>query len=308
MKYQKPPLTTEDCIHLLKLRGLAISDQDRALKYIESIGYFRLTGYMFHLQSKDGDHTFKNATSFEQIINLYQFDKKLRAIVLEYLERLEIYMRAKLTNLYSLSHGFFWYNEQSHYADPTTYEIINEEIRESFKDPKEQFLKAFKNKYTSESLPPSNMALEILSLGKLAKLYKGLKNEQTKIQIATDFDLPSNILTSWLIYLANVRNICAHHSRLWNKKVTVDRPIFPQREKYKLNGSTPLDMNTTMYGITSIIDKLLSSFNPSNNFASKIEALIIEYKINTQLMGFPENWEKEANWKINQQIKPFKNT
>jgi abortive infection bacteriophage resistance protein len=80
------------------------------------------------------------------------------------------------------------------------------------------------------------MALETLTMGKLTRLYKALKNDTEKMQIASDFNLPSSILTSWIIYLTNVRNICAHHARLWNKRVTADQPLIPSREKYKFKG------------------------------------------------------------------------
>ncbi len=297
MKYTKKPETPEQCCLILKERGLIINDQDRAVKYLKNVGYFRLTGYMFHLQSKDGNHTFIEGTKFEDIITLYQFDKKLRGVISEYLERIEICLRAKLTDKYSISNGFFWYNNIDLFDDKEIFEKINTEIKVTFEDPKEQFLKWFKHKYTSESIPSSNMALEILSLGKLARLYKALKNSGGKSEIANEFDLPSATITSWYIYLANVRNICAHHSRLWNKKVTADRPIFPSREKYRFKGENFNDSNTTLYGIISIIDRLLSSFNANNSFTQKIETLIAEYSVDCKLMGFPENWIETANWK-----------
>lgn len=87
MKYTKKPETPEQCCLILKERGIIINDQDRAIKYLRNVGYFRLTGYMFHLQSKDGNHTFIDGTKFEDIIALYQFDKKLRGVISEYLER-----------------------------------------------------------------------------------------------------------------------------------------------------------------------------------------------------------------------------
>lgn len=298
MKYTKKPETVEQCCFILKERGLIINDQERAIKYLKNVGYFRLTGYMFHLQSKDGKHNFAAGTKFEDIIALYQFDKKLRGIIAEYLERIEICLRAKLTDKYSVQYGFFWYTDMALFDDQLIFDNINKEIRETFYDPKEQFLKWFKNKYTTESIPPSNMALETLSLGKLARLFKALKNKDGKSEIAHEFNLPTATLTSWYIYLANVRNICAHHSRLWNKKVTADRPIFPSREKYKFKGVVFDDSNTTLYGIISIIDRLLVSFNPDNKFTQKIEDLVAEYSINCALMGFPEDWVTTANWKI----------
>ncbi|AHF17045.1 Abi family protein [Niabella soli] len=297
MKYTKKPETAEHCCSILKERGLIINDPERAIKYLKNVGYFRLTGYMFHLQSKDGKHNFAEGTKFEDIIALYQFDKKLRGIIAENLESIEICLRAKLTDKYSVQYGFFWYTDSTLFDDKEIFDNINREIQETFNDPKELFLKRFKNKYTMERIPPSNMALETLSLGKLARLFKVLKSRDGKSEIANEFNLPTATLTSWYIYLANVRNICAHHSRLWNKKVTADRPIFPSREKYRFKGVVFDDSNTTLYGIISMIDRLLISFDPGNRFAQKIEDLIEAYSINCTLMGFPENWAATANWK-----------
>ena len=140
------------------------------------------------------------------------------------------------------------------------------------------------------------MAFETLTLGKLSRLYKGLNNDAEKVEIASEFNCVSSLLTSWLIYLTNVRNVCAHHSRLWNKKITADRPTIPSREKFKFNGTMTDDFNTTMYGIVSIMNKLLLSFNPENRFILKIENLIEEYSIDATLMGFPADWKTEAHW------------
>jgi abortive infection bacteriophage resistance protein len=297
MKYEKEPFSCEKHIEILKKRGLDVVDNERAIKYLNSVGYFRLTGYMYHLQEKDGSHRFKGKVSFDDIISLYQFDKKLRVVINEYLERIEIAMRAKLTNNFSLNHGFFWLTNKNLFADLGIYETIIDEITETFVSPQESYLKSFKRKYTSEPFPPSNMALETLTMGKIARLYKCLKNDNEKMQIAKDFNLPSNILTSWIIYLTNVRNICAHHARLWNKRVTADQPIIPAREKYKFKGEITPEFHITVYGIISIINRLLSSFNPKNSFISKIEAIIEQHNVDTSLMGFPNNWKKVATWR-----------
>lgn len=297
MKYAKIPKTAEQHCLILSQRGLLVSDKKRAIRYLKNIGYYRLTGYMFHLQSNDGKHQFISEVQFEEIIQLYKFDKKLRSVILYYLEEIEICLRARLTDRFSLSNGFYWYNNIELFNNVHVFNTINQDIAYSYKNPKEMFLKKFREKYIYEELPPSNMALEILSLGKLARLYKALKNQGGKLDIADEFELPSNILSSWLIYLANVRNICAHHARLWNKRVTVDRPIFPNREKYKFIGENYIDSNTTLYGIISMIHRLLMPINQENNFVKKIETIINEFDIDTSLMGFPLNWRETANWK-----------
>lgn len=296
MKYPKIPLTTEQHIQLLRDRKLNIPCEIRATKYLNNVGYYRLTGYMYHLQTRDGNHSFIGEVSFDNIINLYQFDKKLRAIIIEYMERIEVAVKAKLTNKYSVNHGFFWYTNDALFANKEIFYNINTEIAETFAEPQEGFLKSFKFNYNSEPSPPSNMALETLTLGKVSRLYKGLNNNAEKVEIANEFNLVSSLLTSWLVYLTNVRNVCAHHSRLWNKKITADRPTIPGRDKFKFNGTMTDDFNTTMYGIISIMNKLLMSFNPENHFILKIEKLIEEYSINAILMGFPEDWKTEAHW------------
>ena len=299
MKYEKPPKTVEEHIEVLIHRGLNIPDFERAKQYLRNIGYYRLSGYMYHLQEKDGSHKFKDKVSFNDIILHYQFDKKLRALTIEYLERIEVALRARLTDYFAVNYGFFWFSQNDLYDDKGIYTLINAEIAERFENPQELFLKSFKEKYTSESIPPSNMALEVLSLGKLARLYKGLSNDAEKIAIANDFGLPSTILSSWLVYLNNVRNICAHHGRLWNRGITADRPTIPSRKKYSFNGSLPNDFNRSFYGVTAMLDRLLYNINPSNKFLEKLVCLIDEYPlIKTRFMGFPDNWREEPAWKI----------
>lgn len=295
MKYEKPPISTEDNIPLLKERGLQIGDEDQAAKFIESIGYYRLTGYMYHLQSSDGDHKFHPNVTFEQIIDTYHFDKKLRMLLMDYLERIEVSLRALMTNRFSLEFGFFWYTDVKLFDKRDVFDMIQADIHDSVGDEKEQFIKAFKSKYTSERLPPSNMALELLSFGKLARLYNGLKSAGSKNDIASAFGLPSSILSSWLIYLNNVRNICAHHCRLWNRRITADRPAIPTRKKYAFTGYWDDHSNTTVYGVVTLISKLLDSISPGHRFRQKLIDLLEDFpEINKRYMGFPADWKTSA--------------
>jgi abortive infection bacteriophage resistance protein len=218
-------------------------------------------------------------------------------LLLDYLERIEVALRTAITDHFSLSHGFFWYLDLTHFEDLATFHLVNEEVKERFGNPSERFLKAFKAKYFGENMPPSHMAMELLTFGKLTRLYRGLKNKEEKLAIADHFGLPSPILSSWLIYLNNVRNICAHHSRLWNRKVTADRPTIPTRQKYRFHGNLPADFNTTLYGIVSMVDRLLMQFQPDNSFLSDFLRLVDSFpSIPTSAMGFPEDWRKFPAW------------
>lgn len=299
MRYEKPPLSHMDQLIQLKSRGLIIPDDNRVINYLKSVGYYRLTGYMFHLQMDDGTHTFQKNTSFDDIILHYKFDNKLRILLLSYMDRIEVSLRARLIDNYSINHGFFWYVNRNNYENKTIYEIIISEINNRFNVPQERFLKAYKLKYTSETYPPANMGMEILSFGKLSKMFEGLVNDPIKLEIAKSLTLPNAaILASWLNHLTNVRNACAHHSRIWNRKFSAERPVIPSRKEYKFNGSIPENFNTTLYGVISIMIRLLSVINPNNSFEAKILSLFKEYpQINLMKMGFPNEWEKDPAWK-----------
>lgn len=294
--YQKQPQSSAALIELLKSRNLVIEDEGRATRYLESIGYYRLSGYMYHMQLPDKSHRFVEGTSFDDVVAMYKFDKRLRAIVMEYMERIEVALRAKLTNYYSSAHGFFWYADASLFDDKGTAAAILGSIKEDFKLPKDQFLRAYKRNYSAEPLPPSQMALETLSLGELARLYKALATDEFKKLIASDFRLASPTLETWFLWLTNVRNVCAHHSRLWNRNMSALRPQMPARKDYKFAVPMPEESNTNMYGVVALMHRLLRAFNPDNSFAKKVEDLVREYKVDATLMGFPEDWERAAVW------------
>ncbi|OOQ58304.1 hypothetical protein BC343_11765 [Mucilaginibacter pedocola] len=274
---------------------------------------------MYHLQANDGSHQFKDGTTFDDIIDTYTFDKKLRYLTASYLERIEVAMRILLTNTYSAKHDFYWYTEAAHYSRLTppedviervekgememprkyldTHAFIMAEVKENFDKSTELFIKKFQSKYTAERLPPSNMAMEILSMGKIARLYDALVNSAEKQAVASGFGIPHLYLSSWFLYLTNIRNICAHHGRLWNRRTTADRFKVPERKEFKFSGTIDENFNTCYYGTLSIMIRLLNVINPEHSLVNKFQALIAEYpKINLGYMGFPAGWEKTPAW------------
>lgn len=327
MYYKKPATEIQKQIEILIDRNLAIPSKERASKYLKTVGYYRLSGYMYHLQQADSSHIFKDGTDFDDIINTYTFDKKLRFLTLSYLERIEVAMRSLIINTYSVEHDFFWYKDSIHFDKPpeipldisekvdsgkivlprkyiNTHNYIMDSISDGFKTSSNLFITNFKRKYTSESLPPCNMVLELVSMGCISRMYDSLVNSKEKQKIAAEFDLAHNLLSSWLIYLTNVRNICAHHSRLWNRKMTADRFLIPTREKFKFKGSVPDNFDSTYYGALSIMIRLLNKINPSNSLLCKFHSLLKEYpKINVQFMGFPIDWEENPAWISQEELK-----
>lgn len=115
MKFEKGVLTAEQHYDLLLDRGLIIPDKDRFIQYLKTIGYYRLTGYMYPFQLADGSHKFKNEITFDFILGHYLFDKKLRIILLDVIERIEVALRTRIGDLFALKHGPHWYLSDIHF-------------------------------------------------------------------------------------------------------------------------------------------------------------------------------------------------
>ena len=113
MEYQKPPLTYNAQLDLLITRGLRVVDRVTALGYLRNISYYRLSAY--YLPFKQNEE-FKPNTCVEDIINLYTFDRKLRLLVMDAIESIEIALRSQI--IYHLSHtyGAFGYLNSNNFS------------------------------------------------------------------------------------------------------------------------------------------------------------------------------------------------
>jgi abortive infection bacteriophage resistance protein len=232
--YKKPHLTFDAQIALLKSRGMSISDEAKAKDYLQRIGYYRLSGYWYPFRqteskkSSDGTivHTvidqFRNNAEFKNAVDLYVFDKKLRLLFLDALERIEIALRVDVAaNLGRLDpfahrnpallHGNFTKKinprtGQSDYADW----LSRFDKLASYS--KEEFILHYKQTYSSPL--PIWIAVELWDFGMLSKFLSGMRHDDLA-SIAARYIIPRpELLTSWMRSMNFVRNTCAHHSRL----------------------------------------------------------------------------------------------
>jgi abortive infection bacteriophage resistance protein len=175
------------------------------------------------------------------------------------------------------------------------YQSILDKIQEELDRSDEEFIIAFKSKY-SNPFPPSYILLEITSFGALSRLYGNLLQGSAKRNIAKAFGLPDKIFESWLHSLVYIRNMCAHHARLWNRQIGI-KPMFP-RNTHNVWIDTNGISNRKMYYILSMIIYLLNVVNPNHTFKQKLESLFVKYpNVDRAAMGFPANWNTEPLWK-----------
>lgn len=313
--YTKHPKTYEEQLEILKDRGLLIDDKRRTIRHLSAISYYRLSAYMLPYKvwiNNERTDNFVDGTSWSSVYDLYVFDRKLRLLIFDAIERLEIAIRSQI--IYQLSHkyGSHWQDNKDIFkveeytrkdgsiGTIDVYRDIQKHIKDQLSSNKaEVFIKHYAQNYEPPVNPPSWMSVEIMYFNHLSLICNNLNQRADIAGIAKWFGLPPEIFCSWLHSINYVRNICAHHARLWNR----DFNIVPAKLKFSKDktwvSNTETIQRAKLYYFVCMVNYLLQTANPRSNFKTRLIALIDEYKhvVNTGYMGFPENWKDEKIWK-----------
>jgi len=299
MLYNKTPYSLDEQIDQLRTRGLVISDKDFAIHYLSQISYYRLAGYWWAMQSDKENHIFKPNSRFEDVIHLYNFDRELRILLFDVIEKIEISLRTKL--IYHLSHEFdaWWFQNTTIFKDTTALVETLSSILEEVERSKDTFIKEHKKKYKDDlRFPPAWKTLELASFGALSKLYGNLKNDiKSKDKIAYELGAVNHTyLPSWLQSIAQIRNYCAHHSRLWNRNLPGTPKVLPN-PPYKWVNNTPTDTQK-LYLHLCIMRYLLNIIAPENSFSKKLQEVLQKYpSVDPNALGLKPLWHLEPLWR-----------
>ena len=291
--YNDAPLTTEDIIKLLKSRGLAFKDETKASHLLNHISYFRFKSYLLPLLQNKQKGTFKNGATFEDAYALYKFDSAFRKLICNEMEKIEISLRTIISQELSHTYSPYWFTDKSLFANQAKHAGILSGIEAELKRSDDDQILDFKKTYSNQ-FPPSWMTMEVSSFGTLSLLYKHINGGRTKRNIANHFGVADTVLESWIHSFVYVRNICAHHSRLWNKTLRVTGG-FPKRTSYGFINTKV--QNDRVYYILCIIRYMLQVINPNSSFTTRLKQLLKDYpSADIKAMGFPTNWETEVLW------------
>lgn len=294
MRYEKNALTFEQQIELLRNRGLDIPDEDRAANYLSNISYYRLSAYMLPLKVPGEDRFIEGAT-FDNVLGLYLFDRDFRLLIFDVIEKLEIAFRTQMSYHLSLTGGPYWFEDRLHFRDANRWRQQLENIDNEVDRAKEVFKDHFFAKYDENERMPIWMTSEVLSLGLLSKLYRNLAMTAEKKKIARQFGIGHPlVLESWMQSMTYVRNICAHHSRLWNRILTV-RPTYLERPTNLWITDRPT--NDKSYYLTCCFLYMLRAINPNTRFVGHFKKLLERYPdLRLSSMGFSANWKEQPFW------------
>ena len=310
--YNKKPLSFSDQLKQLKDRNLTVLDDTLALQYLAQISYYRLSAYFLPFQSKKD--CFDIGITFDKIVETYSFDRELRLLVFGCIERIEIAIRTQFIYCMAMHYNdSHWQDNQALFIKPYYNTVGNRidpysDFQNTISKAKtalrpEIFIKHYVDNYHSPSNPPSWVCFELLTIGELSNLYRGLRNKDDKKRIAFKFDLHETVFASWLHSLTYVRNICAHHSRLWNKDLSIEpsqliKPIGPWiSDRYSRN-------NKRTFYLLCVLRYFLARVSPHNNLKEELVSLFNRYpNVPIQFLGIPTDkegktldWAKEPLW------------
>ena len=299
MRFVKPALSIADQITLLERRQMVIVDRASASHYLQHLSYYRLRAYWmsFEIPSPTpGDHLFRPGTTFDSVIELYAFDRNFRLLVLSGIERIEVSFRGVWAHHIAMNYGPHGYLDHNIYSSYATYLKQAANFLREVEQSKETFIKHYKSTYNDPDLPPIWAAAELMSLGSLSKWIQLLKHRRDRVAISRSYNLPEPYLFSFIHHLTYVRNICAHHGRLWNKDFVVTSAI-PQRP-VDLGASMNISADRKVFNTITGMMYIINHLSPNSGWKADMKALINGYAaLPMAQMGFPADWQTRPVWR-----------
>ncbi len=296
MDYRKPARSVTEQIYLLKKRGLHINDMAVAEKRLAHLNYYRLRAYAIPFERGDAQkHHFVPGTTFEQILNLHDFDERLRQLILEATSKIEISIRAQWAYHFAIRFGPFAYVHPKHNRKRYWLERNLEALEAELQRSKEPFIRHFHETY-HELYPPVWMASEIMSFGLFSRWYKSTRPTKVMAAIAEAYALHRNLLPDVVHHIVVVRNICAHHGRIWNRRISQVLSANLEQEpalQDAFAGSHPKKLYRTLVVLTHLYRQV----QPDEDWSARLIQLIEQHQVPVHAMGFPEDWRERRLWR-----------
>lgn len=309
--YTKPHMPVADQIQLLKQRGLAITDDRRAEAALSRIGYYRLSEYWHPMRAVgpavQGQPvavltTFRPDARFSDVVDLYVFDKRLRMLILDAIERFEVAARVWCAHTLGARDPYFHRNgallDRAFVARDHANWLTR--IDAAAARSREDFVANFLREYAPPL--PLWVSIECWDYGALSYFVSGLATTD-KTDMAAHYGLPRrDLLTSWVRAINHIRNICAHHARLWNR-VVVDQPRPPRAGEI-----ADLDhlaahraAHNRLYAVAAALQFFLRTVHPGSTWSDRLKAHFQTFPqsphLNIRASGFPPGWEALPLWR-----------
>ena len=293
------PLSIDEQIDRLVELGMDVPDRALATRCLSNVSYHKLSAYWERfrtVQNPDGTLGFGHSISFSNILNRYLFDQGLRSLLLEAFSYIEVSIKTKWAyELAFVSNGGRFAHLDSSLFSPEAYSDLLSKLTASYaqQHPKEA--------YDFNTLPIWEVA-ESLTFGQISRWYKNIKEPSTRQSIAYHYDIDEIVLASALRHLTPIRNICAHHERLWDRRFKTKLKI-PNRigNDHTVQTWFNIQNNSLIYNSLVMVAHLMSKVVPHSRWKSRLTDFLNscpEEYLNP--MGFPEGWSSLEIWEPTQ--------
>lgn len=281
----KDPRTLEEQVNILKEHGMKIEDKENAIKILSKINYYRFNSYALH---KKKNNRYIDGTSFIDTYRLYEFDKKLRNSIMSILETIEIAIKTNIAYNISNRHGADAHTKSEIFKNEELHRGFLEELdKEIHRNRKEEFVKHHKNKYNGNF--PVWVIIELASFGVVSRMYSNLVTEEQKVISRSCIGLDFKLLLGGLPNLTHIRNICAHYSKIYNRKINILPKLHKKYNKYNID-------KTKIFATILVIKEFAIKNNNIewDMFLIQLESLIEAYSdvVDLDLIGFKNEWEE----------------
>lgn len=293
--YTKTYTSPSQLVSLLQSRGLYIENVARTENYLRHIGYYRFSAYLYPLLTTPKEnHVFKSDATFNQALTMYRFDRHLRLLMFNQIEKIEVAVRSAIVNITSRETGNpFWMTDPSCFYDESQFAKTKQLIDAELSKSREEFIEHFRETYDNP-YPPAWMLAEILPLGVLTRIYDNIKSNQIRKKIAQEFSLTVPVFKSWMTIVTVTRNNCCHHSRVWNRTFALRALTMRRMTRQWID--KPVNQQKVFFSLC-IVKYFLDIISPNNDMTEKIRSLLSEYpSIDVNAMGFPQGWKNEPLW------------
>ena len=284
--------TTKEQLDILRERGLTITDESKAKDFLLRNNYYRISGYSLTLRKND---VFSKSATFQNIVDIYNFDHELRHIILKYLEVIEVHVKSVYVYEFTRVHGPTGYLDDAFFTNKDKHKEILDKANQQKNQrlPHEAYLKHFVNNLQQDI--PLWAFVDLFTISDISFLYS-ISEQAIKDAVAQTFGLTmsrgSAILGGYMHSMTIIRNLCAHGSRIYNR-LFEQKPSLNKKEKSLLikNKNGEID-NAHFYGFVLIMKRLLPT-DIFNEMKSDIGALTKKYSfVRMKYYGFRDDWQQ----------------
>lgn len=296
--YDKSPLTLPEQVEHLRQKGLVIGDLQRALEVLRRVGLYRFKGYLLPYKSSEG---YAGGVTFEDIEDLMAFDEALRLRILTAMPLVEVGIRQAISQPMLERYGVRWYAREELFAASDYFqhsEFLRKALDE-FHGMPDLFVGHYREKYHQTEPPPAWMITETMTLGSWSRLFESLPQEERDL-IALPLGIKASTLASWLHALTIVRNICAHHSRLYDRTFNTMGLADDRRTKRLLRQNSFDERDEGARRVVPrlyALHRLTHALDSQTRWTAGLKTLLAPVPPDTLArVGFRPGWDGQSEW------------